>query len=78
MISGLSLHNLVVWMAQVFLITSIGAFLPFLFRIHHSRSKLVYYRLLLVVALLLPLIQPVEHEAIARVLYQRFVLACER
>src|SRR5262249_52162518 len=59
-----SLYNLVVWIAQVFMITSIGALLPRLFRIEHARSNLLYFRLLLVVALLLPLIQPIQHEIV--------------
>lgn len=62
--SELSLYNLVVWIAQVFMITSIGALLPFLFRIEHPRSNLLYFRVLLVVALLLPLIQPIHHEIV--------------
>src|SRR5262245_31747421 len=64
MISGISLHNVAIWSVQVFLITSIGALLPILFRIQHSQSKLVYYRLLLVATLLLPLIQPIQHEVV--------------
>src|SRR5262245_61752947 len=62
--SGLSLYNLVVWIAQVFMITSIGALLPLLFRIEHPRSNLLYFRLLLIVALLLPLIQPIQHDIV--------------
>jgi len=64
MTAELSLHNLAVWAAQVFVITSIGAFLPVLFRMRHSRSKLLYNRLLLAAALLLPLIQPMQRDVI--------------
>src|SRR5262249_54468142 len=58
MIDGLSLHNLAVWIGQVFILTSAGAVLPRLFRLKHPRSTLVYYRVLLIIALLLPFIQP--------------------
>ena len=64
MISALSLQNLATWIAQVLMITSIGALLPIVFRIHHPRSTLMYYRILLLAALLLPLLQPIEHEVV--------------
>jgi beta-lactamase regulating signal transducer with metallopeptidase domain len=64
MSSAVSLYNLGVWIAQVFTLTSIGALLPFVFRVHHPRSNLVYYRVLLVAALLLPLLQPMQHEVV--------------
>jgi TonB family protein len=64
MISAVSSHNLLVWIMQVFMITSAGALLPVVFRLHHPRSNLVYYRLLLMAALLLPLLQPLEHEIV--------------
>jgi TonB family protein len=64
MISVPSLHNVAVWIAQVLIVTSIGALLPFLFGIRHPRSNLVYYRLLLFAALLLPLLQPVHRDVV--------------
>src|SRR5262245_66499113 len=68
MIAGFSLHNLWVWMAQVFVVASIGLFLPALFRIRHPWSKLIYCRLLLAIVLVLPLIQPLKHEIVVTVL----------
>jgi len=62
--SAVSFDNLAVWIAQVFLITTAGAILPVVFRIHHPRSNLPYYRLLLVVAFILPLLQPLHHEVV--------------
>src|SRR5262245_41607791 len=67
MIAGFSLHNLWVWMAQVFVVASIGLFLPALFRIRHPWSKLIYCRLLLAIVLVLPLIQPLKHEIVVTV-----------
>jgi TonB family protein len=64
MISTFSLYNLAVWASQVLVITSIGAALPFAFRIHHPRSTLVYYRLLLLVPFLLPFILPVQRDVV--------------
>src|SRR5262245_43810096 len=62
MIAALSFHNLWVWAAQTFIVTSIGMLLPVLFRMRHPQSRLIYYRLLLAAILLLPVVQPMQHE----------------
>ena len=50
--------NLASWAAQVFVIASLGALLPQVFRIRHPRTQLAYGHLVLAVCLVLPLIQP--------------------
>ena len=50
--------NLASWVAQVFVIASLGALLPQVFRIRHPRTQLAYGHLVLAVCLVLPLIQP--------------------
>ena len=58
MTSEMLYSNLLPWVAQVFVIASLGALLPQVFRIRHPRTQLVYVHLVLAVCLVLPLIQP--------------------
>lgn len=58
------LNNLLPWVLQVLVVGSVGAALPRLFRIRHPRSQLIYFHMLLVVCLMLPLIQPWHHPLI--------------
>jgi len=53
--------NLISWWIQVSVIAVFGVALPYLFRIRHSRTQLVFYHLILVVCVLLPLIEPWQH-----------------
>lgn len=55
------LNNLLSWSAQVFVIASVGAILPLIFRIRHPKSHLAYCHVLLIASLLLPMIQPWQH-----------------
>ena len=57
----LSLQNLIAWAWQVCVIAALGAVLPLLFRIRHPRSRLLYCHSILLLALLLPVIQPWYH-----------------
>jgi beta-lactamase regulating signal transducer with metallopeptidase domain len=50
--------NLIFWSAQVALLTLAAAFLPSLLQIRQPRVLLVYWRALLAISLLLPVIQP--------------------
>jgi|HubBroStandDraft_6_1064221.scaffolds.fasta_scaffold23761_3 beta-lactamase regulating signal transducer with metallopeptidase domain len=50
--------NLVFWSAQVALLTLAAAFLPSLLQVRQPRVLLVYWRALLAISLLLPVIQP--------------------
>src|SRR5260221_7258530 len=61
MIPETFLDNLQSWAIQVFVIASIGALLPLIFRIRHPRSHLAYWHLLLAACLVLPAIQPWQH-----------------
>jgi TonB family protein len=61
MIPEIILNNLQSWATQVFVIGSIGALLPLVFRVCHPRSQLAYCHLLLAVCLVLPVIQPWQH-----------------
>lgn len=54
-------ENLLAWAAQVFVIASLGALLPLLFRIRHPRSQLAYCHVVLIACLALPVIQPWQH-----------------
>jgi len=56
-----SAGNFVAWMEQAFLLASIGALLPLIFRIREPRGKLIYCHALLAVILALPWIQPARH-----------------
>ena len=58
MIPEMLYSNLASWAAQVFVIASLGALLPQVFRIRHPRTQLAYGHLVLAVCLALPLIQP--------------------
>ena len=58
MISPTLAGNVTSWLAQVFVIASLGALLPLLFRIRHPRTQLAYNHLVLAACLLLPLMQP--------------------
>src|SRR4051812_10184923 len=53
--------NLESWIAQVFVIATLGALLPVLFRIRHPRTQLAYTHLVLAVCVFLPLLQPWTH-----------------
>jgi beta-lactamase regulating signal transducer with metallopeptidase domain len=64
MTSRLLLDNLQSWALQVFVIASIGAVLPLVFRIRHPRSQLAYCHLLLAACLFLPFIQPWQHPTV--------------
>lgn len=57
MIPALSLQNFLSWIAQITVVVIAGLLLPALFRIRHSRSQLIYYRLLLALCVWLPLLQ---------------------
>ena len=57
MIPGFVLDNLTPWLIQVLLVGTVGALLPFVFRIRHPRSQLAYCHIVLALCLLLPLIQ---------------------
>src|SRR5215510_11783762 len=61
MIPDIILNNLQPWAAQVFVIGSVGALLPLVFRVRHPRSQLAYCHLLLAVCLVLPVIQRWQH-----------------
>ena len=50
--------NVVGWLAQVLVLGTLGALLPFLFRIRHARSLLIYSHLILAACLILPFVQP--------------------
>ncbi len=50
--------NLMFWSVQVFLLVLAGGFLPRLFQIRQPRVILVYWRALLAISLMLPLVQP--------------------
>lgn len=53
--------NLLSWMTQAFVIVTIGAVLPFVFRIRHPKSHLAYCHLLLIATIVLPFIQPWQY-----------------
>jgi beta-lactamase regulating signal transducer with metallopeptidase domain len=59
------LENLPSWMAQTLVLAAIGAALPKIFRIQHPRTQLLYGHALLAACLLLPLLQPWRHPAVA-------------
>ena len=61
MISQFLQSNLASWVAQVFVIASLGALLPVVFRIRHPRTQLAYSHFVLAVCVFLPLIQPWNH-----------------
>src|SRR4029453_395232 len=59
--AALSLQNLMAWATQVCVIATLGALLPLLFRLRHPRSQLIYCHAILILALVLPIIQPWDH-----------------
>src|SRR5262245_57691140 len=61
MTAALSLQNLMAWATQVCVIAIVGALLPLLFRVRHPRSQLIYCHAVLILALVLPVIQPWDH-----------------
>ena len=61
MISQFLQSNLASWVAQVFVIATVGASLPLLFRIRHPRTQLAYTHFVLAVCAFIPLIQPWRH-----------------
>src|SRR5215472_13676367 len=52
------LNNLLSWLAQVLVITTVGAVLPSIHRLRHPRIQLLYCHLVLAACILLPLVQP--------------------
>lgn len=58
------LENLLSWAVQVFVVASVGALLPLVFRIRHPRSHLIYCHALLVASLVAPLVQPWQHPVV--------------
>ncbi|HJX97163.1 MAG TPA: M56 family metallopeptidase [Candidatus Acidoferrum sp.] len=60
--------NLVFWSAQVALLVLVAGFLPRLLQIRQPRVLLVYWRVLLAIGLLLPVIQPWHRRPIVGVL----------
>src|SRR5262245_7363601 len=67
MMPDLSSGNLLSWAAQVFVMGSLGALLPYLFRIRHPRTLLVYCQSVLVLCLVLPFAQPWRHSDVVAV-----------
>src|SRR5262245_38616073 len=64
MMTALSLANLTAWLVQVGVIATLGAVLPMVFRIRHPRTQLIYCDAVIILALLLPSIQPWHHPVI--------------
>ncbi len=58
MTTALWFSNLLFWSAQVALLALAAAFLPRLFQIRQPRVLLAYWRALLAICLMLPVIQP--------------------
>lgn len=56
-----ALQNLGVWTIQASVLTLVGLFLPRVFRLRDPRTQLTYCRLLLLLCLALPMIQPWQH-----------------
>jgi hypothetical protein len=65
MISQFLQSNLASWIVQVFVIASLGALLPVVFRIRHPRTQLAYTHFVLAVCVFLPLIQPWKHSIVS-------------
>ena len=61
MISQFLQSNLASWITQVFVIATVGASLPVLFRIRHPRTQLAYTHFVLAVCVFIPLMQPWRH-----------------
>ena len=61
----LFLNNLLAWSMQLFVLATLGAVLPLLFRLRHPRTHLAYCHALLAACLLLPLIEPWQHPVVA-------------
>src|SRR5215475_8230463 len=57
-------RNLMAWIVQAFIVTSVGGLLPLVFRIRHPRSNLFYYRALLAACFILPFVQPIRHDVV--------------
>lgn len=64
MTADLALNNLLSYFVQVLVLVAAGAVIPWLARVRHPRSQLVYYQALLAVCLLLPAVQPWRQEII--------------
>jgi protein TonB len=82
MISQFLQSNLASWVAQVFVIATVGASLPVLFRIRHPRTQLAYTHFVLAVCVFIPLIQPWRHAILSpdshsgvTITYGRLILA---
>ncbi|RPI17533.1 MAG: M56 family peptidase [Acidobacteriales bacterium] len=58
MSAALLWNNLLAYSAQVLVLVAAGGLLPFLLRVRHPRTQLVYFQALLVASLLLPMLQP--------------------
>ncbi|MBZ5575884.1 MAG: M56 family metallopeptidase [Acidobacteriia bacterium] len=59
-----ALSNLVPWLQQTILLTAAAALLPALFRLRHPRTQLAYCHVVLVLALLLPVLEPWSHPVV--------------
>ena len=57
--------NLLLWMAQIALLVAAGALLPWVFRLRSAHARLVFWQVLLVACLLLPLLQPWRRSVVA-------------
>ena len=57
--------NLVTYSLQIGLLVGLAAFVPAVLRLRLPRAKLVYWHILLVTCLVLPLVQPWRHEVVA-------------
>src|SRR5437899_3108390 len=64
MMTEMLLNNVLAWAEQAFVIVSLGALLPLIFRIRHPRSQLADCHLLLAVCMLLPFVQPWQHPVV--------------
>ena len=63
--AGLVLNNLVAYSLQIGMLVGLLAFVPALLRLRLPGARLVYWQVLLVACLLLPLVRPWKQEAIA-------------
>ncbi len=65
--TGLIWDNLVIYSVQIGLLVGLAGFVPSLLRLRWPGAKLIYWQVLLTACLLLPLVRPWRHEAIAAV-----------
>jgi hypothetical protein len=55
---ALTAANLLAYVLQIAAIVAIGAGLPLILRLTSPRARLIYWRTLLIVCLVLPIVQP--------------------